>query len=332
LFEHKNIRDTLSSRYVRVSKNKFSHNICILSNAFFESNKLAQNISRKYIIIAADDMGRSSSVNVAVAEAHDKGIVTSASLMAGGEAFEEAVKIALKYRRLSVGLHVTLCDGKSVLKPSYIPDLVDQDSHFEKNPIKAWVSYMRTGILPQIEAEVEAQFNRLEQAGLHTTHVDGHHHLQMHPFIFEIICRQASKRGVGWIRVLNESLSIVLSLRSFSRGVMPFIERVVFGALNAYNLKIARKYDINVACHSLGLAWTGNIDEKCFLDLLDRAKGSIEEIFTHPDISTESGRQELEALTSAKVRSKLTSLGVELVGYRDLQKEGMTLDPARERM
>jgi hopanoid biosynthesis associated protein HpnK len=290
---------------------------------------MAQNINRKHIIIVADDMGISSSVNVAVTEAHNKGIMTSASLMAGGEAFEEAVKIALSHRRLSVGLHLTLCDGKSVLKHSQIPDLVDQDSYFEKNPAKAWVRYMRTGILPQIEAEVEAQFNRLEQAGIHITHVDGHHHLQMHPLIFKILCRQASKRGVGWIRVMNESLSVVISLQSLSRGLMPFIERLVFGVLNGYNLKIARRYDMNVACHSLGLAWTGNIDEECFLDLLNHAKGPVEEIFTHPDISTESGRRELEALTSGKVRSKLTSLGLELVGYRELKREGMDFDPIR---
>jgi len=293
---------------------------------------MARNTDKRYIVIGADDMGRSSSVNMAVAEAHDNGAVTSASLMAGGEAFEEAAKIALNRGHLSVGLHVTLCDGKSVLKPSHIPDLVDQGNNFEKNPAKAWLRYMRTGILPQIEAEVEAQFNRLEQAGIHITHVDSHHHLHMHPFIFGLLCSQASKRGISWIRLLNESLSVVMSLRSFSRGLMPFIERVVFGALNAYNLKIARKYDMNVACHSLGLAWTGNINEKSFLDLLDCAEGPVEEIFTHPDISTEAGRRELEALTSAKVRSKLTSLGAELVGYRDLQKEGVSLHPARERM
>lgn len=49
---------------------------------------------RKYIIVAADDLGRSSSVNAAIAKAHDEGIVTSASLMAGEEGFEEAVEIA----------------------------------------------------------------------------------------------------------------------------------------------------------------------------------------------------------------------------------------------
>jgi hopanoid biosynthesis associated protein HpnK len=285
-------------------------------NSSASQNKKHQD--RKYIIVTADDLGRSSSVNVAIAKAYDKGIVTSASLMAGEEAFEEAVEIVRKSSHLSSGIHVTLCDGRSVLKPSQIPDLVDQDGCFEKNPARAWVNYMRSGILGQIEAEVEAQFNRLEKAGIHITHVNGHHHLQMHPLIFEMLCREASKRGVGWIRIPNESLSVVLSWHSFLRGVMPFVEWGVFRLLKAYNLKSARKYGINVVCNSLGLSWTGKLDEESFLDLLGNSKGWIDEIFTHPDVSTEAGQRELQALTSAKVRDKLVSLGIEPVGYGDL--------------
>lgn len=127
-----------------------------------QSNK---NRDRRYLIIAADDFGRSSSVNMAVAEAHDRGIVTASSIMAGGEVFEEAVQIALRRNRLSVGLHVTLCDGRAVLKQSRIPDLVNREGCFEASPARARVRYMRPAVLPQIEAEVEAQFDRLERAG-----------------------------------------------------------------------------------------------------------------------------------------------------------------------
>lgn len=88
--------------------------------------------SRNRIVVVADDMGESSSLNSAIAEAHKRGILTSASLMAGGQAFEEAVMIAVECSNLSVGLHVTLCDGRAVLPPSQIPDLVDHDGNFEK--------------------------------------------------------------------------------------------------------------------------------------------------------------------------------------------------------
>jgi len=293
--------------------------------------KDTEHNKRKYVVIAADDLGRSPSVNTAIIESHKNGILTSASLMAGGQAFEEAVKIAVECNSLSVGLHVTLCDGRAVLPPSEIPNLVDHEGNFEKSPAKAWVSYMRSGVLSQIDAEVEAQFDRIEGAGIHSTHVDGHHHLQMNPIIFEIICKHASKRRIGWIRLPSEPLSVVLSSRSFSRGLMPLVEWLVFGMLKIYNLKIAMKYDMNVVCNSLGLSWTGSINEKSFLDLLDSAAGPFNEIFTHPDVSTDSGRRELEALTSKKMRDKLSFLGIELIGYRELSKEGKVFDSAWER-
>jgi hopanoid biosynthesis associated protein HpnK len=289
-----------------------------------------KNRERRYLIIAADDFGRSSSVNMAIAEGHDRGIVTASSIMAGGEAFEEAVQIALKRSRLSAGLHVTLCDGRAVLKRSQIPDLVDGDGCFEASPARAWVGFMRRAVMPQVEAEVEAQFDRLESAGIHPTYIDGHHHLHMHPSIFRMLCKKASRRGIGWIRIPHEPLSLVFSSRSLSRGIMPFFERAVFGVLRAYNLKTAAEFGISVAGSCLGLSWTERIDEQSLPHLLSCAGRQVNEIFVHLDIATVQGRRELEAVTSADVRKGLSSSSLELVGYRELTKERTVLDSAWE--
>jgi hopanoid biosynthesis associated protein HpnK len=290
---------------------------------------MARN-SEKYVVIVADDFGRSSSVNDAVVEAHERGILTAASIMAGGEAFEEAARIARSRSRLSVGLHVTLCDGCAVLSHSEVPDLVDGSGHFEKSPSRAWMKYTRAGFLEQLDAEIEAQFDRLEKAGIHTTHVDGHHHLHMHPAIFKILCRQASQRGVRWIRIPREPLSSVFRHRSTGRGAMPFIEWVVFGMLTISHARKARKYGLTAANAVYGLSRTGKVDEKYLLDVLTRP-GGLSEIFTHPDTGTETGRRELEALTSTAVRRKLSSLGITLAGYRQLSEEAVILNTALER-
>lgn len=289
------------------------------------------NRKGRYLVVAADDLGKTSSVNVAIAEAHDRGIVTAASIMSGGGSFDEAVQLVLNRRHLSVGLHVCLCDGRAVLKPSLIPDLVDSSGNLEESPVKAWLGFMRRGILSQVEAEVEAQFSRLEEAGIRPTHVDSHHHLHMNPPIFEVVCRQASRRGVGWIRLPNEPLSVVLHSRFSPRGLMPFAEWAVFGMLREYNYKIAQKYGLNVACNTLGLSQTDNVDEKYFLNILNRVRGPINEIFVHPDISTVSGRKELDALTSADVRRKIAHLGIDLIGYSGLPGDDVVLNSILER-
>lgn len=112
---------------------------------------------------------------------------------------------------------------------------------------------------------------------------------------------------------------------------MPLIERVVFGILRTYNLRTAAKYGINVACSCVGLSWTGSIDEQSLLELLGMTEGPVSEIFTHPDIASERGRKELEALTSIEVRNKLAFLGIEPVGYRELSGKELNRDAVWER-
>ena len=43
------------------------------------------------LIVNADDFGLHSAVNAGIIDGHRRGIITSTSLMAGGEAFTEAV-------------------------------------------------------------------------------------------------------------------------------------------------------------------------------------------------------------------------------------------------
>jgi predicted glycoside hydrolase/deacetylase ChbG (UPF0249 family) len=61
---------------------------------------------RKYLIVNADDFGASRGINRGILEAHERGIVTSASLMVDRPAAEEAARLGRDRPRLGVGLHV----------------------------------------------------------------------------------------------------------------------------------------------------------------------------------------------------------------------------------
>jgi len=284
---------------------------------------------KKYAVIVADDFGSSTSVNLAVAEAHDRGILTAASLMAGGAAFEEAVEIARKRRGLSIGLHVTLCDGRAVLPCSEIPGLADSRGCFENSPSRAWMKYRHAGLLGQLDREIEAQFDQLEKSGVHPTHIDGHHHLHMHPAIFGLLCGHASRRGIRWIRIPSEPLSFLLRFPSPGRGAMPFIEWVVFAVLGKMHGKRARDSGLRSIDAVYGLARTGHCDERYLLHIFDRAGSSLE-IFMHPDSATAAGQRELVALTSDAVRAALAASGAVLAGYRELSSESSVPDGVME--
>jgi predicted glycoside hydrolase/deacetylase ChbG (UPF0249 family) len=60
------------------------------------------------LIVNADDLGYSRGVNRGIFEAHERGIVTSASLMVDQPAAEEAAAYARARGELSVGLHAQL--------------------------------------------------------------------------------------------------------------------------------------------------------------------------------------------------------------------------------
>src|SRR5919201_1887636 len=64
--------------------------------------------AKRYLIVNADDFGQSAGVNRGIIEAHERGIVTSASLMVRWPAATEAAAYARDHPELSLGLHLDL--------------------------------------------------------------------------------------------------------------------------------------------------------------------------------------------------------------------------------
>src|SRR5512141_57922 len=86
----------------------------------------------KRLIVNADDFGLTTGVNRAIIECHQRGIVTSATLMANSAAFEDAVALAKQNPRLSVGCHVTLMDGEPLLPASKVSSLLRDGREFHR--------------------------------------------------------------------------------------------------------------------------------------------------------------------------------------------------------
>src|SRR5215470_14022538 len=66
------------------------------------------------VIINADDFGLSAGINRGILQAHDHGIVTSASLMVRWPAAGEAAAAASSRLRLSIGLHLDLGEWRLI--------------------------------------------------------------------------------------------------------------------------------------------------------------------------------------------------------------------------
>lgn len=65
----------------------------------------------KWIVVNADDLGKSPGINRGIAEAHEQGPLTSVSLMVNMPASQEGARLARNRPALSVGLHAHLTDA-----------------------------------------------------------------------------------------------------------------------------------------------------------------------------------------------------------------------------
>ena len=79
----------------------------------------------KRLIVNADDFGFTRGINRAVVRAFKTGIVTSATIMANGEAFEDAVELALANPGLGIGCHLAVVGGLPVAPTAEVSSLVD---------------------------------------------------------------------------------------------------------------------------------------------------------------------------------------------------------------
>ncbi len=157
------------------------------------------------LIVNADDLGLTAGVNRAVLETHIGGVVSSATLMANGAAFEDAVNAARSAPNLSVGCHVVLVDGTPVSPPDALDTLLairsaEPDKFYSS--LSAFAARaMLGGFDPdQLVAEVTAQIRKIQSTGLQVTHLDTHKHAHIFPEILAALLRAARICGVRAIR------------------------------------------------------------------------------------------------------------------------------------
>ncbi len=280
----------------------------------------------KQLIITSDDFGLSKGVNAAVEKGWQEGLLTCASIMPGGAAFDEAVKIARRNPGLQVGLHLTLVQGKSVLPPAQIPDLVNKSGEFDDNPVKAGMRYFfDKGLYKQLRNEIEAQIQRVADSGLALSHIDGHLNIHLHPTVFAFLTELMPRYGITSFRLSCERLGHNLRFNPERRGGKT-VEWMVFGLLARHARPTLQELGIGYAGEVKGVLNSGRMTEDYILQILDGLNDGLTELYFHPGVlpDAEITRRmpdyrhgdELAAIISPRVRQKITELGIRVQNYR----------------
>lgn len=160
------------------------------------------------IIFNADDFGISRGVNAAICEAHNKGILNSASLMVNQEFAAEAVEAAKKMPNLEMGLHLNLTNEIPAARPEDIPLLVDADGKLKNGFVKLLLLsiFRPRKFATEVEKEIRAQVQKYVATGLKMAHIDGHRHVHLIPAVFKILRKIQTEYAVPRVRVMNENL------------------------------------------------------------------------------------------------------------------------------
>ncbi len=178
----------------------------------------------------ADDFGRSTVVNQGVAEAYRRGIVTSASLVANGPAFEEAVALALSMPGLGVGIHLIANEYQPVLPPEMIPTLLDAQGKFYSRPQQFMRMATNPGLRSALLLEWDAQISKILKAGIQLTHIDGHGHCHAHPTAAGVVLELAQRYGIEHVRLPAEPIwwkpGLQLSPRFVEKTILTLVTQV----------------------------------------------------------------------------------------------------------
>jgi len=292
----------------------------------------------KNLIVNADDLGWTDGVNRGIVEAFHDGIVTSTSLLANGAAFAGGVEAARSAPGLGVGVHLNLSDGPPVADRETVTSLLNNDGEFAGGPENLLLRRARRGLsLAEVENEWDAQIQKVRDAGISPTHLDGHKHVHMLPGLFEIALKLAKRHDIGAIRVSLEASSLRAALSSGSKqnaGV------VMKQGVQARGLKLlardareqAGRAGISTADYFCGIAQTGELTREGMEQFVKSLPEGTTEMMCHPGYADaalqktptrlqDSRQTELRILTDTGIRNLVASMGIRLIDYGLIAEE-----------
>lgn len=284
------------------------------------------------LILNADDFGLTRGVNEGIIRAHRDGILTSATLMANGLAFEDAVERARAVPSLGVGCHLVLVGGRAVSAPGDIPSLVDREGKLPRS-LGSLVTRLSAGFIREkhIEREFHAQIEKIRRAGIEPTHLDTHKHTHAHPRVMETLGRVARELGIARVRKPIENLRDswkATRQRGTSSSAQIFAAAAVRAVAPCFR-SVLRRYGLRSPDHFLGLVMTGRLDRAALRCMIDTLPAGRTEIMLHPGVADaglaqtgsrlqEQRQAELEALIDPEIKSILAEQRVRLISFREL--------------
>jgi chitin disaccharide deacetylase len=178
------------------------------------------------LIVNADDLGASEAINDETFALMESGLVTSATLMANGPAFEDAVRQSRRFPNCSFGVHLNLtsfaplsrsrCLESALRAGELSPELAQQ-----KLPVE---------LRRALEEELILQVQTIVDAGVPVTHFDSHHFIHTRHELFFVVKEVQRRFGIRKIRCTLEVFSKHSMLRTAKRKLFDYALRNIYNS------------------------------------------------------------------------------------------------------
>jgi hypothetical protein len=138
--------------------------------------RLGHPASARLLVLHADDLGMSRSVNKATFEALEKGWITSASVLVPCPWFPDVARWAKAHPEADLGIHLALNSEWTgyrwgpLSSRDKVPTLLDPEGYL---PLEETAVVARAKPA-EVEAELRAQIDKARAAGLRISHLDSH--------------------------------------------------------------------------------------------------------------------------------------------------------------
>ncbi len=168
-------------------------------------------------------------VNDAIFDAMDAGLVTSATVMANGDALDDAVRRLRDYPQCSFGAHLTLTWGLPVGPAEPLRSFLGDDGRFTRG---IWSRSFSRAERQAVSDEWCAQIAKLRALGVELSHFDSHEHVHTIVPLFGCIGEVMRRSGLRRVRLSKNLYCAELPPRS---AVIPFAKAAWNGALRHYH-------------------------------------------------------------------------------------------------
>lgn len=286
------------------------------------AQQLGYGPNDKVLMVHADDIGMSHSVNVASIEAFKKGMVTSGSIMVPCPWFPEIAAHAKANPELDLGLHLTLTSEwkylrwRPVASPDKVKGLLDPEGFM-------WRSERDTAknATPQeIETEIRAQIERALAFGIKPTHLDTHMGtLYTRKDFFDVYTKLGKEYGIP-VMVMRPTLEAIqygkLTGSPITEDVLKKVEADGFAMLDYLVTGVSGK--------------TPAERKEAYKTFLRNLKPGVTMLIVHlgmndPELKATTGSWEQRygdflAFTDPEIEALIKELGIKLTTWREMGK------------